>query len=97
MTFEISNDVRKKLAVKHDVTEQEVIECFANRESTKNFLKDTREEHLTDPPTLWFVSETDTGKKLKVVFIYYSDLEKFVIKTAYAANPEEIRIFNKFA
>ncbi|MFV0576063.1 MAG: hypothetical protein ACK5NC_11715 [Vibrio sp.] len=95
MGLVISVAVKKKLQVKHNVNEDEVLECFANRE--KSFLKDTREEHDTDPPTLWFVSETDYGRKLKIVFIHYNNENKYVIKTAYPANETEIRIYNKYA
>ncbi|MDQ2216382.1 MULTISPECIES: hypothetical protein [Vibrio harveyi group] len=95
MKLVISPSVERKLATKHDVTEGEIRECFANRE--KDFLKDQREEHQSDPPTLWFVAETDYGKKIKVVFIFYKDEAKFVIRTAYPANSDEIRIYNKYA
>ncbi|EHA1204515.1 MULTISPECIES: hypothetical protein [Vibrio] len=93
MCLVISTEVRKKLRTKHDVIEQEIVECFANREA--GFLKDIREQHQSDPPTLWFVAETDYGRKLKVVFIYFPDTNKFVIRTAYPANPTEISIYEK--
>lgn len=48
-----SDEVRKKLAEKHKVSEDEVRQCFENREG--DYLEDTREEHRTDPPTHWFV------------------------------------------
>ncbi|UXI00445.1 hypothetical protein [Photobacterium sp. TY1-4] len=95
MKLVISPSVERKLATKHDVTESEIRECFANRE--KDFLKDQREEHQSDPPTLWFVAETDYGKKLKIAFIFFKDEGKFVIRTAYPANADEIRIYNKYA
>ncbi len=95
MALVISTAIRKKLHTKHNVKENEILECFANRE--KSFLKDTREEHDTDPPTLWFVAETDYGRVLKVAFMHYSTDDKFVIKTAYPANEAEIRIYNKYA
>jgi hypothetical protein len=91
----ISSAVRKKLLLKHNVNESEVIECFANRE--KSFLKDTREDHDTDPPTLWFVAETDFGRKLKIAFMHHASENKYTIKTAYPANSDEIRIYNKYA
>lgn len=89
----ISASIRAKLKVKHGVEESEVIEAFANRD--KGFLIDTREDHQTNPPTEWFISETDRGKKLKVCFMLRDgDIH---IKTAYAANPTEIGIYNKYA
>lgn len=59
--------VRAKLRTKHDVEESEVEECFYNR--THSYLLDENEEHQTDPPTYYFVSETDTGRKLLVCFM----------------------------
>jgi hypothetical protein len=48
-----------------------------------NYVEDTREEHRTDPPTKWFVSETDYGRKLKVIFVERG--EGIYIKSAYDA------------
>lgn len=91
--MKISSKVKSKLLTKHrGVTEEEIEECFASREGS--FLEDIRAEHATDPPTKWFVAETDMGRILKVAFIYDGDI---VIKTAYEANPEEIRIYTKYA
>ncbi len=96
MNLSISDDVRQKLAVKHGgISEEDIIECFSNR--TGKFLQDTRAEHQTNPPSLWFIAETNNGRKLKVVFMYFSDSNQVAIKTAYSANPEEIRIYNKYA
>jgi uncharacterized DUF497 family protein len=89
----ISPRVRRKLAEKHNVQIHEVYECFSNR--TGSYLNDVREEHNTNPPTLWFVAETDYGKKLKIVFV--QDGNDFILKTAYPANPNEIRIYDKFS
>lgn len=67
MSLIISPRVREKLSLKHRVTEDEIVQCFANRDG--RMLRDTREEHATDPPTLWFIAETDFGRLLKVIFI----------------------------
>jgi uncharacterized DUF497 family protein len=93
MGLRVSPRVGEKLAQKHGVSVGEVLECFANRCGAA--LKDTRAEHRTDPPSLWFVAETDRGRTLKVVFMVMPDGE-FEIKTAYPANPEEIRIYKKY-
>lgn len=61
----ISPKVRQKLIDKHSVTQPEIEQCFANREG--NFLLDEREEHQSDPPTKWFIAQTDYGRKLKIV------------------------------
>lgn len=63
----ISPSVRRKLAEKHNVTEEEIRQCFYNLQGT--YLRDLREEHHTDPPTYWFISETNRCRSLKVVFI----------------------------
>lgn len=68
MALVISLAVSVKLANKTPpVTQEEISQCFANREGA--FLRDTRERHQSDPPTQWFIGETDFGRKLKVAFI----------------------------
>ncbi|WP_369600440.1 hypothetical protein AAIA72_11380 [Hahella sp. SMD15-11] len=94
MTLNITQKIRTKLQKKHGVSEDEILECFANRDG--KFLTDTRENHRTDPPTKWFVAETNQGRLLKVVFIQYDNGETH-IKTAYQANEKEIEIYEKFA
>ena len=49
------------------VTEREVWECFLNRPD--GVCKDNREEHRTDPPTVWFVAPTHIGRLLKIVYV----------------------------
>ncbi len=63
----ISERVREKLTSKHQVQEQEVRECFYNHDG--KYLVDEREDHRTDPATLWFIGETYRGRKLKVIFV----------------------------
>jgi hypothetical protein len=92
--LEISNAVRHKLSSRHNVTEDEISECFDNRDG--KFLTDTREEHKTSPLSQWFIAETDKGKLLKVVFMYYEEGKRVVIKSCFTPNSEEIRIYNKF-
>ena len=94
MALKISTGVRDKLSRKEPpVTEAEIIQCFANKEG--KFLLDTREEHKTNPPTQWFISETDYGRKLKVVFMKHKngDIE---IKSAFNPNETEKRIYTNF-
>ncbi|WP_421210713.1 hypothetical protein [Aeromonas enteropelogenes] len=93
MALIVSATVRAKLKVKHNIEESDVVEAFANR--GKGFLTDTREDHLTDPPTEWFIAETDRGVTLKVCFLLKNG--NIHIKTAYVANPKEIEIYNRFA
>ncbi|EOX1789774.1 hypothetical protein [Vibrio cholerae] len=89
----VPQSIKTKLMIKHGVKISEVEECFSNRE--KGFLEDKREEHKTDPPTQWFIAETDYGRKLKVVFIQTSD--GVSLKTAYEPNEIEQNIYEKHA
>ena len=80
------------MARKHNVKKEEVDQCFANRNG--KYLRDPRAEHQTNPPTQWFIAETDFGRRLKVVFIRNgSDID---IKSAFDPNQEELRIYAKF-
>jgi hypothetical protein len=89
MRLVISQAMLKKLAEKHRVTRAEVEQCFENREG--GLLLDPREEHRTDPPTLWFVADTDANRKLKIVFVQRGEL--VFLKTAYEANDDEKDIY----
>jgi len=92
----LSPSVRAKLGrPDHNVTEQEILQCFANRD--RAFLVDTRPEHQTPIPTQWFVSETDYGRNLKVVFINDTRAGIVDIKSAYPATEEVARIYLKYA
>jgi hypothetical protein len=93
MAIKISPSVREKLTNKHRVNEDEIAQCFANR--THTFLIDTRSDHLSNPMTRWFISETDVGRKLKVAFIPVKD--DVHIRTAYEPHKTEIAIFQKVA
>ena len=99
MAFVISPRIRKKLAEKHNVSEDEIRQCFTNVEGT--YIRDTREEHRTDPASHWFVAETNQRRVPKVVFlarkIETPDGPKvqIEIKTAYEANSAEISIYDR--
>lgn len=89
----ISPTIRKKLANKQPpVNEDDILQCFSNR--VGKLLEDTREDNKTDPPTKWFIAETDYGLNLKIVFI--SRNGDIYIRTAYAPNADEVRIYNKY-
>ena len=92
--FLISARVRQKLADKHNVVPTEVEQCFFNF-SGSEFLEDEREEHQTHPPTQCFISETDSGRLLKICFMFYNDRQKFAIKSAFEPNKAEIEMFFK--
>lgn len=92
MKIVISTKTRDKLTEKHqDVTENDVRQCFANRCGPE--LIDGRADHLTNPVTRWFISETDSGRQLKICFMQYSD--RIVVKTAYEPNEDEVRIYRR--
>ena len=87
----ISQPVLDKLKDKHAVDKREIEQCFDNRDG--GFLMDNREDHRTDPPTLWFIAQTNCGRLLKVVFISIDG--KVHIKTAYEPNDTEIGIYDR--
>lgn len=89
----ISPKVAGKLAEKHKVERREVEQCFDNK--CGRFLLDDREDHRTDPPTLWFVAPTNKGRMLKIIFIYrdgYLDL-----RSAYDADQRIQDIYDRYA
>jgi uncharacterized DUF497 family protein len=89
----ITDQVEKKLSQKHNVKRSEVVQCFANK--IGKALEDDREDHRTDPPTKWFIAETDTERELKVVYVMTKDA--VFLKSAFPPNDEERRIYNKKA
>lgn len=94
LNLNISDAIADKLNEKHSVTKDEIEECFYNR--IKGLLEDTREQHKTNPPTMWFIAETNEGRSLKVVFIELVN-GTYEIKTAYEPNEDEVRIYEKYA
>ena len=92
--LKISKSITDKLKNKHNVSVDEVYECFLNR--TKGLLEDTRVNHKTNPPTLWFISETDHARHLKIVFIQLAN-GKYEVKTAYEPNDMEVIIYEQYA
>lgn len=92
MALKFSSAVKQKLAEKHGVSPEEVQQCFGNREG--GLLEDTREHHKSDPPTQWFIAETDYGRRLKIVFILKDG--DILLKTAYSPNPIEERIYTNY-
>lgn len=91
VSIEISDGVLAKLTERHSVTRKEVEECFLNHHA--KFFRDPREEHGTDPPTHWFIGDTNHCRQLKICFILRE--KKFQIKTAYAPNKDEIDLWHR--
>ncbi|QWE15209.1 ADP-ribosyl-(dinitrogen reductase) hydrolase [Polynucleobacter sp. AP-Sving-400A-A2] len=86
----ISPAIEGKLTFKHQISRQDVEQCFINR--VRSYLIDDRLEHQTEPPTEWFISENDRGILIKVVFIFDHGL--IYLKSAFPPNSTEIRIYN---
>ncbi|VAW67789.1 hypothetical protein MNBD_GAMMA09-387 [hydrothermal vent metagenome] len=98
MTLIISLEIEKKLLRKHNVSKQEVIDCFANRDG--EFLIEDREEHKTDPQTHWFIAETDMGRKLRVYFVPRTNDDGGIdicLKTALNPKQHHIDTYNEKA
>ena len=91
MSIIISPKIRYKLATKKNpVSFEEIEQCFVERD--RSFLIDSRDQHHSIPPSLWFISNTYMGRQLEVVFIELENGDK-AIKTAYEPNEnEKIRI-----
>ena len=96
MKLAVTPKIAAKLEEKHGVSVKEVWQCFENRAG--GLLEDTREQHRTNPPTQWFIGETNKGRKLKVAFIQSQTPAglRIDLRTAYEPNTEEIRIYEKF-
>lgn len=94
INFRFSDKILDKLNEKHSVSQKEVIQCFYNS-NDDDYLEDGREEHKTIPPTQWFLAYTDSGRLLKVVFVFSENKNTFYVKTAYEPNQSVIDMFNQ--
>jgi uncharacterized DUF497 family protein len=90
MSIIIPSSILMKLRDKHSVSQREVEQCFENLCGT--YLEDERENHKTDPATLWFIAETNESRTLKVVFIFLDG--NIHIKTAYEPSPGAIALYD---
>lgn len=86
-----SSSVVIKLREKHGVTIREIEQCFENKCGL--YLEDDREDHQTDPATLWFIAPTNRDRMLKVVFIFIEG--NVHIKSAFEPNAVEEDIYEK--
>lgn len=88
----ISQDIRDKLLrPDHAVKEEEVRECLLNHDGF--YLIDEDEDNATDPPTEWFIGETDRGRLLKIIFVFRDG--NLFLKSAYPANEKTQRIYSQ--
>lgn len=86
----ISAATLQKLTQKHNVTQREVEQCFENKCGL--FLEDDREDHKSDPPTLWFIAPTSRGRLLKIIFIYRDG--QVHLRSAYEADDAAQRLYD---
>lgn len=92
MRIIISDSTRAKLQAKHEVSPKDVRECFENRNG--GFLTDDREDHRTDPPTLWFIATNNHQRLLKVCFVLRDDV--VYLRTCYEPNADELLIYERY-
>ncbi len=90
MDLKISKGITAKLKSKHKVTLEEVTEAILNYSG--EILEDNRAQHQTKPPTIWYISETDAGRPLKLVFVA---TEPLTLKTAYQPSAPSIQRFTQ--
>lgn len=93
VNLRISQGVLEKLGTKHKVDRREIEQCFDNKCGL--FLMDDREDHQSDPPTLWFVAPTNKGRLLKIIFIYRDG--HMDLRSAYDADAAAQRLYDRKA
>jgi uncharacterized DUF497 family protein len=89
--FRTTEKIVSKLREKHKIEIEEVREAFLNYDG--EFLKETRSEHQGENQKLWFISETDHDRILKIVFI--EDQDQLDLITAYDPDEEDITYYEK--
>ena len=89
MSLIVSPNVQRKLAAKHNVTRDEIEQCFMNHDGA--YLTDEREEHATSPPTLWFIGTTDVGRRLKIVFV--PEHGNLYLRTAFTPTSKQAGVY----
>ena len=89
MRLIISPNVQRKLATKHNVTSDEIEQCFMNHDGA--YLTDEREEHATTPPTLWFIGETDVRRRFQIVFV--PEHGNLYLRTEFTPTPKQTDVY----
>ena len=85
----VTDGVKGKLKTKHKVELNEVEQCFHNKDG--RLLTDNRDSHKTNPPTFWFIAQTNKGRALKIAYIQIG--MGIYLKTAYEPNEDEKHIY----
>lgn len=91
MNIVIYPKILQKLNEKHGVSRDEVEQAFMNR--TGQLAEEVRPKNQGGDPRFWFISETDTGRRLKVVFVFDEEEPGPVVITAYDPNPKEESLY----
>jgi uncharacterized DUF497 family protein len=91
LRFTIAQSILSKLMEKHGVTRAEIEQCFLNRELP--VLIDDLEDHKTDPPSLFFIAQTNAGRRLKVVYIQRGG--KVIIKTCFEPTEAMVEVYHR--
>jgi hypothetical protein len=93
----IAKTILTKIQGRHGVSPKEVEECFINRDG--GYLIDNRENHQTNPQTLWFIAETNKGRLLKICFVPKGDDNEDgpTLKSAFEPNDIEKLIYQRKA
>jgi hypothetical protein len=89
MAIVLSQAVLSKLQDKHNVAEFEVRQCFEN--ICGGLLIDDREDHRTNPPTLWFIAMTNKRRLLKVCYVQIGADQH--VKSTFEPIEIELRIY----
>mgnify|MGYP001615981562 CR=1 FL=1 len=89
-TIVISQRIDQKLDAKHTVTIEEVDQCFDNKCGVN--LIDDREDNRTNPPSLWFIAETNKGRLLKIIYVYRDG--KYFLKSAFEPGDADIHTYD---
>ena len=85
--------ILEKLKNKHGVSADEVKEAFLNREGS--LAKEMRPQNQGMEDRFWFLSATDRGRELKVVFFIDHEEQAPVAITAYEPNDDEVLLYEK--
>lgn len=93
----ISEEIKSKIASDDhgNITRKEILECFENH--CGKYCQDTRKQHLDSSgnPSLWFVSETNKGRSLKIMLVMQDG--RIYLKSAYPSTENVRRIYDKYA
>ncbi len=82
-----------KLRDKHGVSVDDVEQTFLNRDGL--LAKEERAKNQGDEDRYWFISTTDLGRELKVVFFIDVNENAPVVITAYEPNDDEVKLYEK--